>query len=285
MPVPVEITIGPRRHYRRDLPASWTEVPEARRSAVVRALLSAPGEVGRIAAIRVLLDVPRRIFRLLDADHALALLDALPWLKAAPSPFPMLTTFRHRRRDYFLPNAHGMNMSALEYPIADDAFKDYLQSGKPAALALLCGTLCREAEPDQAAAIRRGDRRIPLLSRGQAEHRAGLFGDLPEWIQGAVLLYFAGVKEFIHGSYGKVLFEEPETDEHGNPIGGGGAPSLGWWSVYFTVATDGPFGIRDQVYQAGFHDVCLYLVDRIRAQREADMRARLASKGFGDAEK
>lgn len=284
MPVPIEIEC-PRRLWRRrkcrlNLPASWTEVEEARRLPLWRALLSAPGEAGRVAALRVL--VPKSLFREFDGDHVAALLEALPWLVAKPDPKPVLNTFRHRGRDYFFPSAHGMNMVALEYPIADKAFLDYMTTGKPEALRLLCGTLCREEEVEPSAVIRRGDRRVPLLSQSQAEHRAGTFKDLPTEIQSAALLYFAGVKEFVHNSYGKVLFEEPETDEHGNVVQKTTTPSLGWWSLYFSVATEGPFG-RDveTVYQNRFHVVCLYLVDRIRQQKDAEMRAKMASSTFG----
>ncbi len=143
---------------------------------------------------------------------------------------------------------------------------------------MLCGTLCREAHQDESAAITRGDRRAPLLSKSEAQARADHFADLPEDIRTAVILYFAGVKEFIANSYGKVLFEQPEGEEKQ----GSTAPSLGWWSVYFSLAIDGPFG-RDVklVYQVPFHDLCLFLVDRIRQQKADALRQKVASKSFG----
>lgn len=282
MPVNIELSAPSRRlfrnTYRRDLPTSFAEVPEARRLRLWRALLSARGEAGRIAALRVLLDVPRSIFRALTADHVAALLDALPWLVAAPDPVPRIQSFRYRRREYFFPAPYGMNLAAIEYPIADEAFSKYLSTSQPEHLLLLCGTLLREREPDNAAAIQRGDPRVLLLSRAQAEHRAGVLKGLPDHIQSAAFLYFAGVKEFVHNSYGKVLFEQPETDEHGNVIPQSTTPSLGWWSLYFSVATDGPFGNLERVYQAGFHNVCLFLVDRIRQEKAAEMRAGLTPR-------
>lgn len=284
MPVKIELT-APRRRlfratYRRSLPASIEEVPEKRRLRLWRALLSAPGEAGRIRALRLLLDLPNRIFRQLDADNIAAMLAALQWLQADPNPVPALTRFRYRGRHYFFPDAHGMNLMAIEYPIADEAFMDYLRTGNPDALRLLCGALLREQEPDEQAAIRRGDRRVPLLTRAQAQHRAEGFKRLPDHIQSACLLYFAGVKEFVHTSYGKVLFEDTDTDEQGNPIVKSTSPSLGWWSVYFNVAQDGPFGKIEEVYQTSFHDVCLYLVERIRAQKEMEMKSKLSRTDF-----
>lgn len=270
-----------RRTYRRDLPASWMEVEQSRRLFLWRDLLSAQGEAGRIKALRSLLRLPRRVRRALSADHVAGMLQALPWLEATPDPRPPFPSFRHGGREYHLPNAHGMNLVAIEYPIADEAFVQYIKTGDKAQLRLLCATLCREAEQDQAAVERRGDPRVPLLSRPEAEARAERLKKVPDHVLSGVMLYFAGVKEYVHRSYGKVLFEEPDTDNDGNPVPASTKPSLGWWSVYFNVAHDGPFGDVERVYQTAFHDVCLYLVDRIRAQREEETRMRLASSGFG----
>lgn len=282
MPIEIELTAPSRRlfrsTYRRSLPTSFQEVPDGRRLHLWKALLSAPGEAGRVKALRVLLDVPKHIFRALDGDQVAALLEALPWLAAKPDPKPALSGFRYQGRDYFFPNEYGLNLAAIEYPLADEAFLDYMATANPGALRRLCGTLLREGESDEAAVILRGDRRVPLLSRSQAEHRAGAFKKLPDEIQAAALLYFSGVKEFVHNSYGKVLFEQPETDELGNVVQKSTTPSLGWWSLYFSVATEGPFGDLERVYQTGFHQVCLHLVDRLRQQKDAEMRARLTPR-------
>lgn len=286
MPVPVEIRmpgrrLWPAKTYHRALPASLREVGEARRLPLWRALLSGEGEAGRVAALRLLLRLPRSVRLALDADHVAALLEAVPWMQARPNPLQPFAAFRHRGVRYFLPNDFGMNLVALEYPIADEAFTNYIKTGKEEHLLLLCGTLCREEEVDPAAVAQRGDRRVPLLSRPQAEARAERLHGLDAGVMSGVLHYFAGVKEYVHGSYGKVLFEEPDTDHAGNPLPASTRPSLGWWSVFFTVAHDGPFGDVERVYQTSFHDVCLYLVDRIRAQKEEEIRMRLAGKGFG----
>lgn len=281
MQAPARVRWMRPRTYRRSLPASFQEVPEERRLPLWRALLAAPGEAGRVRALQVLLDVPPAVFLRLDGDQVAALLEALPWLVAKPDPAPALTSFPFQDRTYFFPTAHGMNLAAIEYPVADDAFMAYAKTGQPESLRLLCGALLREQEPDEALAIQRGDRRVPLLSRAQASHRAGVFRDLPDHIQIAALLYFAGVKEFVRRAYGPVLFEEPDTDEHGNLLQSNTRPSLGWWSLYYSVATDGPFGDLKAVYQTGFHDVCLYLVERIRQQKDAEMRAQMASSSFG----
>lgn len=280
MPIPITIDSPRRATIRRDLPASWKEVPQARRLPLWRALVSAPGESGRVFALRLLLDLPRRVWRDFDADHVAALLDALPWMRPEPTPEPVFDSFEHLGQRYFLPDGHGLNLVAIEYPIADEAFCNYVDTRSSEHLRLLCATLCREEEKDQARVDLRGDRRVPLMSRSQAEARARQFELLPEDIMVGVLLYFAGVKAFVAGNYGKVLFEQPDEDEPAEPST---TPSLGWWSIYFNLAVEGPFGNNvEEVYQAPFHDVCTYLVERVRLQKAAEMRARMASKGFGE---
>lgn len=283
MSIPVELKY--RRWWRwhtkrRDLPASLEEVPAARRLPLWRALTTARGEAGRVFALRYLLDVKPRVFRRLSADQVAALLEQLPWLQVKPdaaAPFPF---FEYKGIHYYLPSDHGLNLVVLEYPIADKAFQDYVQHGKPEALHLLCATLCREAEPDDTQATLRGDPRVPLLSMSQAKKRAERLAGLDESVMAAVLYYFAGVKEFVNKNYGPVLFEAPKEgeDEEQSPS----APSLGWWGIFFTVATDGPFGDVDRVHQTRFHTICMYLVERIRQQKAAEMKARLQSPDFGD---
>lgn len=284
MPIPVEIQL-PRRwriqrsNYRRVLPASLEEVGEARRLPLWQALLSRPGEAGRLAAVRHLLDLPKSVFKKLSDEHAFALLEALPWLEALPNATPFIAQFDYKGQTYYLPKTHGLNLVAIEYPIADEAFGKWAETGSEKSALLLCGALCREGHNDEAMTITRGDKRVPLITKSEALARADHFRDLPENIRTAVILYFAGVKEFIANSYGKVLFEQPDGD--GNEAQTT-TPTLGWWSVYFSLATDGPFG-RDvkSVYQAPFHEVCLYMVDRIRQQKADALRQKLASKGFG----
>jgi|GEM_PF-2004282 len=285
MPIPVEVLLPRRwrifpRTYRRALPSSFKEVEEARRLPLWKALNSLPGAAGRLAAIRYLLDLPKSVFREFKDEHALALLEAMPWLDVQPSPTPYIKTFRYKGETYHFPNTHGLNFVAIEYPIADEAFIKWAETGNEQSALLLCGALLREENPDQAEAILRGDKRVKLLSKNQAQARAEHFKELPEEIRTAALLYFAGVKQYVAGTYGKILFEQAEGEDKG----GSTTPSLGWWSIYFSLATDGPFGNLQAVHQTPFHDLCLYLVDRVRQQREEEMRRRLASSSFGKEE-
>lgn len=276
----VEISVPGRlrtRTIRRDLPASWTEVPAARRISLLRPLLQDAGPRGQVQALREVLDVPGSVFKALEDDQVAALLALCPWMAVQPDPRPRIEYFEHRGTRYYLPSAHGMNLMAIEYPIADEAFLSFVRDGKPEGLTLLVATLCREQNPDGAAARTRGDQRMPLLTRWEAEARARDLADVPGEVAMIVLLYFAGVKEFVHRSYGAVLFEqeEPTPEREEKSLG------LGWWGLYFQVAVDGPFGDVERVYQTPFHDVCMFLVDRIRQQKDRERQQQLASPDFG----
>lgn len=289
MPLKIEITLPTRpwwrpraKVYRRDLPASWTEVAPARRLPLFRALLTGPGALGRLRAIRSLLRLPKPVFLGLADDDLAALLDAASWLDMQPTPEPILPSFEHRGVRYYAPLGHGLNLVALEYPIADEAFGNILRDAGDEAQRLLVATLYREANPDEDAVVRRGDIRAPLLTRWEAEARAKRLEGLPREICDAVLLYFAGVKLYVHKAYGAHLFEQPDDDDPEAAQQAATTPSLGWWGVYFNLAQDGPFGRNvEEVYQTAFHDVCLFLVDRKRQEERMKIQQRMNEKDFG----
>lgn len=289
MPIPVVIHVPGRwrflrREYRRELPTSFDEVAEPRRLPLYEDLCSAPGELGRLVGIRNLLRIPKRIFKRLTDDQAAALLDAVPWMKVWPSPKPVFTQFVWKDKTYYLPSSHGMNMCALEYPLADEAFMKWVDTGDKAQSLMLVATICRELNPDADQVTTRGDKRRPLLSRSEASARCKELEGLPDYILDGVTMFFAGMKEFINNSYGKVLFEGADNaaENSAKASSPNTTPSLGWWGIYFSLATDGPFG-RDvkQVYQASFHEVCLYLVDRIKQQKAREMQEALRRADFG----
>lgn len=289
MPLKIEVTLPSRgilrpwrKTYRRDLPASWKEVEPARRLSLLRLLFLHAGALGRLKALRLLLDLPKAVFFGLRDDDLAAMLDAAAWLEVQPNPEPILPSFTHDGVTYHAPLGHGLNLVALEYPIADEAFGDYLRTESPASMALLAGTLYREANPDYDAVITRGDIRVPLRTRWEAEARAKRLTGLDATVAQAVLLYFAGVKLYIHKAYGAHLFEQPEDDEQGNQPAPATTPSLGWWGVYFNLAQDGPFGRNvEEVYQTAFHDVCLFLVDRKRQEDRRALQQRMKEPDFG----
>lgn len=271
-----------RKRIRRVLPASWSEVAPARRLPLLRLLYQYPGAAGRVRALRALIDLPKPLFLALDDDQVGVLLDATAWLEAMPSPDVSLAWFDHERVRYYAPLSHGLNLVGLEYPIADEAFNNFVKTGDMEHLHLLCGALYREANPAEDDVIRRGDIRVPLRSRWEAEARAKRLATVSNDVTIAVFLYFAGVKQFVYQSYGGALFESPELDDAGNPVPVETAPNLGWWTLYFSLATDGPFGRNvEEVYQTAFHDICLYLVDRKRQEERREMQRRMNTPDFG----
>jgi hypothetical protein len=266
------------RTYRRDLPASWSEVPEARRLPLLQHLMQTPGLVGQIHALRLALNLPDRLFFQLPESYLVQLLEVCSsWMAITPDPKPRIESFVHKGTTYYLPNAHGINMVALEFPIADEYFMQFVH-GQEDGLIGLCATICREGEKDLVKARTRGDQRVPLLSRPEAEARAKDLVGLSPDVAMAVLLYFAGVKEFIHNTYGKTLFEQKEADADAPAAQG---VNLSWWGIYFDTAVEGPWRDIDVLYQAPFHDVCVYVTNRIQQRKDWEAQQRLASDNFG----
>lgn len=268
---------GKTRTKKRVLPTTWAQIPAEQRLPLLRQLLSFPGETGKIICLKKLLDLPAAWWHNLDEAQIAALTEAMPFLQLQPSAVPMLQYFEHRGTRYYSPAAHGENLVAIEYPIADEAFTAAV-AGDEKSLRLLTATLCREASTDTAAVERRGDIRVPIESRHQAEARAERLRGLPAEAQFAALYFFAGMKEYVHRNFGKWLFNLPEDGEE-QPVEQ--TSSLGWWSVYFSVATDGPFGKIDAVYQTAFLDICLYLVERRKREQEQAMQQRMAASDYG----
>lgn len=258
--------------WKRQLPEHWEDVPVRRRRHYCRLLLSENG-VRRVA--QHLLRLPAWAIRALSPNQVAALEKALAWMQPKPDcvhlPFP---SFRHHGQVYHLPKPKGENLTCIEYPMADEYFTEFLEQERDSALLLLCATICREENTDMAVVLRKDDPRIPLHSRAEVRDRAERLRGLPAEYQNAVLLYFAGLKEYINRTYGPWLFddeddgEEPQeepTPDPKKPAQKG--PDFGWWGIYQDVAEAGLFGHIEQVYQTAFHDVGMWLV---RKQVQAD---------------
>ena len=273
--------------WRRQLPEFWEEVPEKRRGSYFECLIGNEQE-GVRHVLRQLLRLPAWALRAMTAEQVSTLTSALAWILPRPDctriPFPSFT-FRGVR--YHLPAPKGQNICCLEYPLADEYYLQFYTTGDPAALLLLVAVLCREEQPDRAKALSLGDMRTQIRSRAEAEARAIRLAGLPPYLQYAVLLYFAGLKEYIYKVYKAWLFEDDEVEDDENeeekdddddyqeepqpaPEPGPAQPDFGWWGIYQEAAEAGLFGTLEQVYQTSFHDVAMWLVrQRIKAD---DMR-------------
>jgi hypothetical protein len=279
----VEFSITEKaRKIRRSLPNDLKAVAPHRRIFVLRQLVGLDGEAGKVAALKTILDLPERYWRMLTPGHVADLLDAMPWLDLKPSAIAPVEDFEHDGVRYFFPADNFENGTCLEYPIADEYITAFAVDGDAAALRKLTATLCREAEPDSAAALRRGDARVKLHSRAEVEARAARLETLPiEW-QMCALFYFVGVKTLIHRMYGAWLFKQPETDDDGNPVEEAAqSDGLGWWGLYMDSAA-GDVQKLDAIEQSNFHTFCLMEVRRRKQQQQADMANRINSPDFGE---
>lgn len=261
-----------RRRFLLLLPEHWEEVqPDARRRRWWRwAVILPPAAAGR-AMVRDLIPATFRR-RMSEMDFA-ALALQLSWTTAEPQcehvPIPHYTM---AARMYHFPTTKGENMTCIEYAIADEYYTAYAD-GDTAALPLLTATLWRQSDNEPGAALRRGDRRVPLYDKAEIVHRARVLSEAPAEIHLQSLHYFGGLKKYIHRVYGNWLFEQPDDeggDDDEEPMettGTTGQPDFGWWGIFQEVAESGTFGDIKAVYQAPLHEVCVFLVRR-RVQQE-----------------
>lgn len=301
--ITVQLTASHARKatWRRQLPESWEDVPAKRRGQYYDRLIGNEQE-GVRQVLRQLLRLPAWALRAMNAEQVGTLTAALAWMLPRPDcvriPFP---SFAHRGVTYHLPLAKGQNICCLEYPLADDYYLRFYNTGDPEALLCLVAVLCREENPDRARALSAGDRRVPLHSRAEAEARAARLAGMPPYLQYAVLLYFAGLKEYIYKTYKAWLFEEEDViedeeedadeesdneddeDERPQEASAPSSPDFGWWGIYQEAAEAGLFGTLEQVYQASFHDVAMWLVrQRVKADEQRHLAAAAQRKRHDD---
>lgn len=302
--ITVQLTAShPRKTtWRRQLPESWEDIPAKRRGRYYDRLIGNEQE-GVRQVLRQLLRLPAWALRAMNADQVGTLTAALAWMPPRPDcvhiPFP---SFTHRGVVYHLPKPKGQNVCCLEYPLADDYYLKFYNTGDPEALLCLVAVLCREEKPDRARALSSGDMRVPIFSRAEAEARATRLAGMPPYLQYAVLLYFAGLKEYIYKTYKAWLFEEddvvedeeeetedgeddadPEEEDRPQEAAAPSGPDFGWWGIYQEAAEAGLFGTLEQVYQASFHDVAMWLIrQRVKADQQRHQAAAAQRKRHDD---
>ncbi len=251
------------RRFSLQMPVSWAEVtPLARRQRWWRWLMTLPRPAATRAMVRDLLPkwVRRRIS---DLDFA-GLTMLLDWAKAEHDCLQVpIPCFEHAGTTFHFPTRKGENVSCIEYALADDYYKQFTDGDTDAMLNLVAA-IWREPDQDQERALRRDDQRTPLHSKAEVARRVTMLRSAPAEIHLQALLYFGGLKAYIHRVYGNWLFEETEdeSDEEGisDQEKAPSSPDFGWWGIFQSVAESGVFGNLDQVYQASLHDVCIFLV-------------------------
>lgn len=256
-----------------ELPDSWDDLDGPQLRFCIEQLLKYERDLdAKFHIVHKLLDLPKGVFESLDAQVVCDLIDVLDWMKLETTTTPLIARFQHKGIHYFLPLAKFKNGVAIEYPIADDYLVKFIKEGKMSDLNLLIATICRPDREDHKKSISKGDRRIPLLSRMEVEERAKVLADLPEHIKISVLLYFAGIKNYIFEIYKGHIFPDNKmididgTEIEVDPDENNKALLFGWWSKYFEIAETGVFGNLKKVHQTNFHTLCMYLVEKKRAE-------------------
>lgn len=245
-----------RKTFLRDIPECWDDVPPRRRRGFLRLLYSQPINTALQSIAFSILRIPRRWRRYLDPLHIATLTNALAWMEPkADCTQAVITEFRHRGMRWWMPAPKGSDINCIQYLVADDAFEQAGQ-GHGKSIALLLAALVRPyPETDTSA---------PLSTREEAERRALMLHTAPEEVKVYALLYFAGLKAYIHRSYKDWLFvddaqEEGEEESEGDQPPPR-TPEFGWYGILQDVAESGLFGTMPQVMLTGLHDVLVYLV-------------------------
>ena len=278
-----------KKTWRRELPEAWSEIAHRRRLTYYRLVVNdARAGLRQVAAL--CLRLPAWALRAMRAEEVAALTGALAWMTPEADcerlPFPH---FGHRSVTYHFPRPKGENMTCIEYPLADEYYMQFVQGKDDTALLMLTATLVREEHPDPERALREEDPRVPLHSRAEVATRANRLRSAPREYQVAALLFFAGMKQYVHRVYGPHLFDmddeddtEPNDDnDEMTPIDDPDA-GFGWWGILQDVAEAGLFGTMKEVYQANFHEVCMFLVrQQIKArQMRAEMKPTKTAQNF-----
>ena len=259
------------KRYALSVPSSWQEYKEKGYDThfAIGLLTSKPLVVAQTAILFAILQkqgLKTAIIQQLDPYTIAQILAQCQFLKPSMSTTAHIEHFTHRGIVYHFPSPQFGNGTALEFALADEFFLKIGEDAKTAedALRLLTATLCREDINNETEAIKRGDKRIPLVSRPEVVHRAALFTDLDPVVLTCAFLYFAGCKKYINDNYGTHLFAqksaedtENEADEQEEEEAENAEP-LGWWGVFMELAGQ-PTNL-DTIHNMNFHTLCLWLV-------------------------
>lgn len=246
------------------VPERWSDLPDRQRLTWWRVVCA----LKQNAAARVLLQkmvrpLPTRVRRMIAPEDQVALLRALRWACLRPDCSDIaLSEITLRGTRYVLAKPMGRNVTAGEFAVCDDLYKQVIDKNDLDALRTLTAILFRERDADREAARARGDERTPYRNKDEATARIKRMGEPPVEMQLQALYYFAGLKQVIHRLYGRHIFQNENTESTA-PAG----PDFGWWGVLQGVAESGVFGDLRSTYQSFLHEVCVFLV---RKKQESD---------------
>jgi hypothetical protein len=253
----IEIT-KPRHHwwqrtrtYSREIAGNWTELDDSSRLFCVRELLPPDPKGAFVGAktriLRGVLKLPKKVFNQLSDENMSALIDCLDWLTLDADITPIVPSFDWKGIRFDLPKAKFENGTALEFALGDQFLDKFTKTGEESDLLNLVSVLARHQGKS-------------IASKEESEYIATNFKGLPIGISMSVLLYFVGIKEYIHKLYGELLFGD--NDEDADTAAIAHFPNFGWWGSFLQIAESGVFGNYEQVLQTNFHRVVMFLIEK-----------------------
>lgn len=250
-----------KKEWRCPLPSSWSDVPELRRHSYYMSLLEIPADNPEFLAS--VLNIPMWAANAIPIENREYIAGCLEWMRPEPQCLDLFCPiFEHEGVTYAAPGSNGSNVDALEYAIATEYFRQWMETKDESAARLVAATIYREIEPDKAVQLRESDSRQPLYSRAEVNARALRFEYLPVGHIIQACMWVAGLEKKIRDIYGAWIFDIPDDDdeEDTQTESTSSHPNFGWWGVYQEAAEAGLFGTLEKVYQTGIHDICIWLV-------------------------
>jgi hypothetical protein len=245
--------------YTRKIPQNWDEIPMSDRAMYVRFQLVAAPPVYQLLCLKKMLKIPKTAFLSLDTSPNLsALLEQLAWVEVPQIAKPLIDSFNHDGKEYFLPKTLFDRSTAFEFAYADTVYREYKtdnENDEP--LRLLVACLCRPKKRDENDIIITGDLRQPIQSESEIEHRAEQLKTLPVETAYIVLRYFEGVEQRAFNALagaGIVSRNATKTEETDT------ATDSPWWKTYRQLAK-GLNKTEEQVQQMPFWSVLTILIE------------------------
>jgi hypothetical protein len=273
--IPVEIG-----RYDRQVATTWNELSGDQLVEVTRILGQAYERPGtRLdALLRVLLELPRPVFRQLTVVHRVELRRLVGFLHA-PSEHPPLTAqllpcltlpflrFIEQPRHFYGPREAFRNLRFDEFIFADTFYLRYLQTKQDKWLDQLVATLYRpERRPYRPKAVNyAGDRREDF-NEHLLPARAEQLAKLPAHLKQAVLLYYQGCRRLLEQRYEYVFTADTSQK----------ATTSGWQDVLHELAGGVPQ--LDATAQQGLANV-LREMNRV-LRRHEERQSQLESQRY-----
>lgn len=239
-----EITLGNKK---LQLPENWGEIPSSSLAFCIKQLIIKKPLQAKIEIIRHLLKLKYRIFAMMNDEQVAELLSLLDWMDLKNMTEPIFPEKKINGIKYRMPKSEFENGTAFQYAIADEYYMKYIESHDEKELDNLISALLIDTKKEK-----------QHSDRDMIEKRAFTFRKFKDFERVAILAYFSAVKLKIYNNYAPWLFMSDES-------GSGGGINFGWWGRYIDIAKTSIFGKLDEVYEARFYDIIVFLIQEKEA--------------------